>query len=62
MTDSDSDSIPYRDLTIVIQDEVLIQAVSQRSQHVKPNIPQRRSPTRGRIYEEKMKALQQKEQ
>ncbi|KQY82973.1 hypothetical protein ASD24_11785 [Paenibacillus sp. Root52] len=62
LTDSDSDSLPYRDLTIVIQDEVLIQAVSQRSQHVKPNIPQRRSPTRGRIYEEKMKALQQKEQ
>ncbi|MEY8744849.1 DUF309 domain-containing protein [Bacillales bacterium AN1005] len=62
LTDSDSDSFPYRDLTIVIQDEVLIQAVSQRSKHVKPNIPQRRSPTRGRIYEEKMRALQQKQQ
>ena len=62
LTNADSDSFPYRDLTIVIQDDVLIQAVSLRSQHVEPNIPQRRSPTRGRIYEEKMRALQQKQQ
>lgn len=47
----------YHDYTIVISDEELEEAVYQRSKELKPNIPQRRSPTRGKIYEERMKAL-----
>lgn len=49
--------VPYHDYTIVISDEELEEAVYQRSKELKPNIPQRRSPTRGKIYEERMKAL-----
>ncbi|PAD31852.1 DUF309 domain-containing protein [Paenibacillus sp. 7523-1] len=55
----ESQHFPYRDLTIRIWDETLTSAFQERSKELKPNIPQRRSPTRGRIYEEKMKAMQQ---
>ncbi|WP_342555323.1 DUF309 domain-containing protein [Paenibacillus sp. FSL R7-0652] len=51
--------LEYRDLSIAIEDSALTQLVQNRSLELKPNVPQRRSPTRGRIYEEKMKALQQ---
>ncbi|MFS0869903.1 DUF309 domain-containing protein [Paenibacillus xylanilyticus] len=57
----DPEHFPYRDLTIQIRDKALLDAVQERSLQLKPNIPQRRSPTRGRIYEEKMKALQQEQ-
>ncbi|MGF9698357.1 MULTISPECIES: DUF309 domain-containing protein [Paenibacillus] len=57
----DPENVPYRDLTIQIWDKALLDAVQERSLQLKPNIPQRRSPTRGRIYEEKMKALQQEQ-
>ncbi|CAH1215057.1 DUF309 domain-containing protein [Paenibacillus sp. JJ-223] len=54
-----AEPVPYRDLVIHIQDEALMQAIRQRSSQLKANVPQRRSPTRGRIYEERMKAMQQ---
>ncbi|QLG41568.1 DUF309 domain-containing protein [Paenibacillus sp. E222] len=54
-------NFPYRDLHIQILDEVLMQEVRERALELKPNIPQRRSPTRGRIYEEKMKEMQQEQ-
>ncbi|WP_249435861.1 DUF309 domain-containing protein [Paenibacillus sp. Marseille-Q4541] len=56
---SDQSPVPYHDFTIVITDEELEEAVFQRSKEIKPNIPQRRSPTRGKVYEERMKALGQ---
>ncbi|MBT2286556.1 DUF309 domain-containing protein [Paenibacillus polymyxa] len=59
LSQSDVQSVTYRDLSIQIVDEVLEQEISRRSLELKPNIPQRRSPTRGRIYEEKMKAMDQ---
>ncbi|MBD7967083.1 DUF309 domain-containing protein [Paenibacillus gallinarum] len=49
--------VPYHDYTIVISDDELEEAVYQRSKELKPNIPQRRSPTRGKVYEERMKAM-----
>ncbi len=50
----------YRDLTIRIWDETLTSAFQERSKELKPNIPQQsQASTRGRIYEEKMKAMQQ---
>ena len=51
----------YRELTAdeLSLLQVLEQEISRRSLELKPNIPQRRSPTRGRIYEEKMKAMDQ---
>lgn len=55
----DSHPTPYHDFTIVICDEELEEAVRIKAQEIKPNVPQRRSPTRGRIYEERMKALGQ---
>lgn len=54
---SDKTPVPYYDYTIVIADDELEEAVYQRSKELKPIIPQRRSPTRGKIYEERMKAL-----
>ncbi|WP_145319277.1 DUF309 domain-containing protein [Paenibacillus xylanexedens] len=59
LSESDAQSVTYRDLSIRIIDEVLEQEILRRSLELKPNIPQRRSPTRGRIYEEKMKAMDQ---
>jgi|GEM_PF-559980 len=59
LTGPGAEDVPYRDLTIRIWDETLTDAFRERSLQLKPNIPQRRSPTRGRIYEEKMKAIQQ---
>lgn len=52
--------VPYQDFTIVISDDELEQAVFLRSKELEPNVPQRRSPTRGRIYEERMRALGKK--
>lgn len=57
LQNSDKTPVPYYDYTIVISDDELEEAVYQRSKELKPNIPQRRSPTRGKIYEERMKAL-----
>lgn len=54
---SDQNPVPYHDYTIVISDDELEEAVYERSKELKPNIPQRRSPTRGKVYEERMKAL-----
>ncbi|WP_458126248.1 DUF309 domain-containing protein [Paenibacillus sp. Z3-2] len=59
LSESDAQSVTYRDLSIRIVDEALEQEILRRSLELKPNIPQRRSPTRGRIYEEKMKAMDQ---
>lgn len=56
---SEPEALEYRDLSIMIEDKALAQLVKLRSLELKPNIPQRRSPTRGRIYEEKMRALSQ---
>lgn len=61
LQDHDSEKLEYRDLSILIEDKALVQHIQKRSLELKPNVPQRRSPTRGRIYEEKMKALQQTE-
>ncbi|GAK38648.1 DUF309 domain-containing protein [Paenibacillus urinalis] len=55
----DSQPISYQDFTIVICDDELDEAVRVRAQSIMPIIPQRRSPTRGRIYEERIKALGQ---
>jgi predicted metal-dependent hydrolase len=55
------ETLEYRDLSILIEDQALVKQIQTRSLELKPNVPQRRSPTRGRIYEEKMKALQQAE-
>lgn len=54
---SDQSPVPYQDYTIVIWDDELEEAVYQRSKELKPSIPQRRSPTRGKVYEERMKAM-----
>ncbi|WP_336761027.1 DUF309 domain-containing protein [Paenibacillus sp. USHLN196] len=59
LSESNARSVTYRDLSIRIVDEVLEEEILRRSLELKPNIPQRRSPTRGRIYEEKMKAMDQ---
>ncbi|PQP80196.1 DUF309 domain-containing protein [Paenibacillus sp. PCH8] len=59
LSESDAKSIIYRDLSIGIEDKVLEQEILRRSLELMPNIPQRRSPTRGRIYEEKIKAMKQ---
>jgi predicted metal-dependent hydrolase len=60
LSEADAQSVTYRDLSIRIVDEALEQEMLRRSLELKPNIPQRRSPTRGRIYEEKkMKAIDQ---
>jgi uncharacterized protein len=59
LSESNARSVTYRDLSIRIVDEVLKEEILRRSLELKPNIPQRRSPTRGRIYEEKMKAMDQ---
>lgn len=61
LQDHDPETLEYRDLSILIEDQVLMEKMQNRSMELKPNVPQRRSPTRGRIYEEKMKALQQTE-
>ncbi|MDK8188573.1 DUF309 domain-containing protein [Paenibacillus sp. UMB7766-LJ446] len=61
LSSAEPQKFPYRDLHIQIKDEVLVQKIRERALELKPNIPQRRSPTRGRIYEEKMKALQQEQ-
>ncbi|GAS80856.1 DUF309 domain-containing protein [Paenibacillus amylolyticus] len=61
LSEPDAQSVTYRDLSIRIVDEALEQEIHARSLELKPNIPQRRSPTRGRIYEEKMKAMNQGE-
>ncbi|MBY0201895.1 DUF309 domain-containing protein [Paenibacillus cucumis (ex Kampfer et al. 2016)] len=61
LQDHDSEKLEYRDLSILIEDKALVQHIQKRSLELKPNVPQRRSPTRGRIYEEKMKALHQTE-
>ncbi|WP_340016546.1 DUF309 domain-containing protein [Paenibacillus sp. FSL K6-1318] len=61
LSEPDAQSVTYRDLSIRIVDEALEQEILTRSLELKPNIPQRRSPTRGRIYEEKMKAMDQGE-
>ncbi|WP_440118676.1 DUF309 domain-containing protein [Paenibacillus sp. QZ-Y1] len=59
LSESDPQALRYRDLSIQIRDEALKQEILRRSLEMKPNIPQRRSPTRGRIYEEKMKTMEQ---
>lgn len=59
LSEPDAQSVTYRDLSIRIVDEALEQEILRRSLELKPNIPQRRSPTRGRIYEEKMKSMDQ---
>jgi len=59
LSEPDAHSVTYRDLSIRIVDQALEQEILKRSLELKPNIPQRRSPTRGRIYEEKMKAMDQ---
>ncbi|MCW3792355.1 DUF309 domain-containing protein [Paenibacillus sp. LS1] len=61
LSEPDAHSVTYRDLSIRIVDEALEQEILRRSLELEPNIPQRRSPTRGRIYEEKMKAMDQGE-
>ncbi|PYE52356.1 DUF309 domain-containing protein [Paenibacillus barcinonensis] len=59
---SKSGSLEYRDLSIQIEDKSLQQHIQIRSSELKPNVPQRRSPTRGRIYEEKMREQQRQAQ
>ncbi|WP_434751830.1 DUF309 domain-containing protein [Paenibacillus amylolyticus] len=56
---NEPETLQYRDLSITIEDRALIELIQIRSLELTPNVPQRRSPTRGRIYEEKMKAMQQ---
>ncbi|MBU5350781.1 DUF309 domain-containing protein [Paenibacillus silvae] len=62
LQESEPEAPAYRDLSIQIEDESLIQQIQIRSAELKPNIPQRRSPTRGRIYEEKMREQQRQAQ
>ncbi|MCM3783099.1 DUF309 domain-containing protein [Neobacillus mesonae] len=59
LRDYENSPILYQDFSIIIWDDELDEAVQQKAVEIKPNIPQRRSPTRGKKYEERMKALGQ---
>ncbi|MDO7905993.1 DUF309 domain-containing protein [Paenibacillus sp. JX-17] len=54
--------IAYYDLDIEIVDEKLLAAVEEAGRQIKPNIPQRRSPTRGKIYEQRMASLKSQQE
>ncbi|MUG65539.1 hypothetical protein CHH75_08815 [Paenibacillus sp. 7541] len=53
LADYEAHPFPYADLTIEIWDPKLRLAVEQAGAEIKPNIPQRRKPTRGKNNETK---------
>lgn len=60
LTEGDPQAFTYYDLTIRLLDPELVRAVEGASEHIAPNIPQRRTPQRGEKHEERQQKLEQR--